>query len=113
MENEHGWDLVNRFSRRYSKYLPSLAIVGVAFNYWGVFNLDKIPLPHFVDILYGYVILNGLAGSLFFFGKKKEQVTTEICPKCKASLQADIHFICPNCGKLEYKPFDKDKNLPL
>lgn len=98
------WEVFRRIAFRTGKYSLFLAILAVALNYWGVLALDKIPIPHFIDILYAYVLANGSAASLFLFLERKAQLALgAACPQCKGPLEAITSYNCPNCERLEYK----------
>jgi hypothetical protein len=86
------------------EYTLIVAIVAIALSHWGVFVLDKIPIPHFVDILYGYIVLNSFfAGPFIYLERKAARVSEIMCPKCRGKLEAITNYNCPNCGRLEYQ----------
>lgn len=92
----------NRIVLRTGKYILVLVILAVALNYWEVLSLDKIPIPHFVDILYGYMLIHGLAiGTYSYLGTRVRAI--KMCPQCDTLLEIAASYICPNCGKLEFK----------
>ena len=81
----------------------SLIVVSIllALNYWGSVNLATIPFAHFVDYLYGYLILGGL-GALKLFRRRRPEAD-KLCPQCDSPLQSKPHYVCPQCGDLDFK----------
>jgi hypothetical protein len=82
--------------------------VALAFNWWGVWNLSKIPYAHAIDILYVYLILDTLAALKLLRGKRPE--IDKLCPRCDSALQSKPHYICPKCGELHFNKGDKNGN---
>jgi hypothetical protein len=86
------------------KYSLVIVIFALAFQYWGVIQLEKIPIPHLVDILYVYLILSGSSATPFIYlERKKKVVPGKFCPACGSPLEMYPTYKCPKCGKLEYK----------
>lgn len=107
----NGLDIFKQLSLKAGKYALFVAILAVVLNYWGIIALDGIPIPHFVDVLYGYVLLNSLvAGPFIFLERRGRQKVGLLCPKCKEPLEEIIDYACPKCGKLEFKPQKVGKN---
>lgn len=81
-----------------------ISICALAFNYWGVFHLEMIPIPHIVDFVYLWVMINGLAASPFIYlERRKHEAIGKYCPNCNSPLEATTHYRCPNCGELSFK----------
>lgn len=97
-------EIFRQLALKTGKYTLFLAILAVALHFWDVLALDKIPIPHFVDGLYLYILVNGLATGPFIYLEKRARVAFEIiCPQCKGPLEVITNYNCPNCGRLEYK----------
>jgi len=73
----------------------------LAFNYWGVLDLSKIPYGHTVDILYGYLIV-GIIGILPLLRKRRPEVD-KLCPVCDSPLQSRPQYSCPECGDIKFE----------
>jgi len=78
-------------------------ILGLAFHYWNVFQLQNIPIPHFVDILWGYLIFNGLVATTIKFLENRNRSSKKVCPKCGNLLEIDLNFRCPECGTVRFE----------
>ena len=88
--------------------------VGLALNYWGVIQLLNIPIPHFVDGLYGYLAINAAAIWPFtHFRARQRPAVGKNCPRCSGPLKIDENYSCSNCGTIEFRQIDTldTKNL--
>jgi|LGVF01.2.fsa_nt_gb hypothetical protein len=86
------------------KYSFVAVIFALAFQYWGVVQLQNIPVPKLVDILYIYLLLNGLAATPFIYLERKNQVVPgKFCPDCDTPLEASIKYKCPKCGIIKFE----------
>lgn len=95
---------LGRLSERAGDWALFWAVVLVAFHHWGVLELDKIPIPHVVDIFYGYILLNVMALATATYRERRARpVPQAFCPQCRQPLQALPKFKCPQCGLLEFK----------
>jgi hypothetical protein len=83
--------------------LPAVMVL-LTLNYWGIFALSKIPIPFFVDGLYIYTIINGMAATPFMYLERRAKTSHgKKCPKCDTILEATTHFQCPKCGDLKFE----------
>lgn len=96
-------------AHRGSRYAFALVSIAVAFNFWGVFDFSKLPIPHFVDWLYGYLVLNVVLGGVSVYSHKPRPIPAIACPQCGNPLEATQSYECPSCGKLEFR---KETTLP-
>ncbi|MCL0088704.1 hypothetical protein M1N87_02710, partial [Dehalococcoidia bacterium] len=75
-----------------------------ALQHWNVVHLDGVPIPHFIDILYGYLLVNITMAAPFIYLERRAQVAAEaLCPACKQPLQMCATYTCSDCGKIEFK----------
>lgn len=89
---------------RAGKYALICAVLAVAVHHWGVVQLDNVPLPHFVDFLYVYIVVNASAATPFIYWERKSRVTPEkLCPQCGKALESYPCYKCPDCGKIKFK----------
>ena len=90
------------------KYAIVIVALALAFNFWGVFDLTKIPIPYFLNILYFYLIINVVAATPFhYFERKIKKSSQKLCPKCNKPLDEITEYKCRTCGRLEFKDDDK------
>ena len=82
-----------------------IALFLVAFNYWGVFQLEKIPFTHIVDYLYLYLMINGVAAAYFIYSKRKIRVAPgKFCPQCDRPLEVKTTiYECPEHGVIKFE----------
>ena len=94
------------FSKK-EKFLKTgnYTLIGVVFSiildHWDVFQLDKIPIPHFVDFMYISIGINVSAFSVFLYLEKRSRVAA-ICPECGNELEIVKNFKCSDCGVLKF-----------
>ncbi len=80
------------------------AILLVAFNYWSVIDLSKLPISWFTDLLYFYIIVNASSVSIFGYLDRKERAKVDpICPHCKDLVLVKPRYHCPNCGDIKFE----------
>jgi len=81
-----------------------IVIFALALQYWGVIPLEQIPIPHLIDILYGYLMVNGMAATPFIYLERKSRVAPgKFCPNCNSQLEASVNYKCPNCGEIKFE----------
>jgi len=80
------------------KYSLVAAIIIVSLNHWKFLTIS----PTFLDFLYFYILVNGIAASPFFYFEKRKRVSRKVCPKCGEYLIITPQFECPECGKITY-----------
>lgn len=94
-------DIFTRLLLKAGKWTLVIVIIAVVLNHWEIL---KIPIPHLVNVLYAYILLNGLAaGPYIYLEKRATVVASKVCPQCGVMLESSMTYNCPNCGKLEFK----------
>lgn len=89
---------------RFGKGTFFITLFLVAFNHWGLVNLSGVPIPHFVDIMYGYLLLNGAAATPFFYLERRARARAgKNCPRCGSILQETANYTCPACGQIRFE----------
>ncbi len=92
---------------RFGKGTFVVILFVVAFNHWGIVNLSGIPMPHLIDILYGYLLLNGAAATPFIYLERRARVRAgKNCPRCGELLEEITNFTCPKCGQIRFDKKD-------
>ncbi len=103
-------ELIQSFSFRVGKVVCIIALAIISLDHWKIFSFTLFPIPNLVDYMYAYLVITAIvSGSVLYLDHKKQPSIAAICPKCNAALKADIHYVCPSCGKLEFKPNDPFK----
>lgn len=89
--------------RKTGEYSLIVALLAVAADHYDVVQLSNV--PHFVNLLWLYVLVNGIAAARFMYVRRRKGGLgpKAVCPQCKSVLQQDVSFTCPQCGKLEFK----------
>jgi hypothetical protein len=83
-----------------------IVIFALALQYWGVIPLELIPIPHLLDILYGYLMVNGMAATPFIYLERKSRVALgKFCPKCNRQLEVSVtyKYKCPKHGVIKFE----------
>lgn len=77
-------------------------VFGIVLDKWSVFDLSQIPIPHMVDFLYIYLLVNATAAGPYMYLEKKKRVAIgKFCPVCDSKLEISQKFHCPNCGDIK------------
>lgn len=81
-----------------------ITIFALALQYWGVIQLELIPITRIVDYLYAYLMVNGIAATPFIYLERKTRVAPgKFCPKCDRPLEASVTYKCPKCGVIIFE----------
>ena len=92
---------------RFGKGTFVVILFVVAFHHWGIVNLSGIPIPYWIDILYGYLLLNGAAATPFIYMERRARVRVgKNCPQCGELLEEITNFTCPKCGQIRFDKKD-------
>lgn len=79
----------------------AVVMIGVALNHWGALDLTKLPIPHFLDALYFWLILN--AGGAWALARRRGRVAVgKHCPQCEAPLTVKENYTCAQCGDISF-----------
>lgn len=85
-------------------YSVIVAVGLVALHHWNVMQLDNIPLPHFVDALYAYILVNAGFAAPFIYRERKARIAIgKKCLQCGRDLEETINYSCPDCGEIKYE----------
>lgn len=77
-------------------------VFAISFDYWNVIDLSQIPIPHSIDYLYVYLLLNATAAGPYVHLEKKSRVAIgKFCPSCQTELNISQKFHCSNCGNIK------------
>lgn len=92
-----------KIATKIGKWMIVIVSLSLALHHWGVVNLEKIPIPSLVNILYIYLVINAAAASPFIYIEKKPRMGQQkLCPKCAEPLEEIVEYKCSNCGKLRF-----------
>lgn len=92
---------------RFGKWTLIGVIFVIAFNHWDIINLSRIPLPHLIDAMYLYLLLNGAVATPFIYLERRAKVKAgKLCPQCGNLLEETSNYSCPTCGRIR---FDKSE----
>ncbi len=89
---------------RFGKGTFLVVVLAVTFSHWGIINISGVPIPHFVDILYAYLLFNGIAVTPFVYLERRAKAQArKTCPSCGAQLEENLNFTCPTCGRIRFE----------
>ncbi|ADN36469.1 hypothetical protein Mpet_1716 [Methanolacinia petrolearia DSM 11571] len=95
------------YSLKWAEGAFIIVIVLLTFNYWNVFLLENCPFPHFVSILYVYLILNGIfLYRRYTINVKSSVASGKTCAFCGSPLLINT-YICSKCDAIVKKPEKK------
>lgn len=95
--------------KKTGKYSCIISIFAVAFQYWGVINLENIH-PQIIDVLYVFIIANGLSVTPYIYREERAKISlSKLCPHCNTPLEKLPKYKCPKCGLLEFKKNDDNE----
>ena len=84
---------------RFGKGAFVIALFAVALHHWEILNVNGIP----INILYGYLLLNGTAATPFVYLERRARVRAgKNCPQCDGILEEIINYKCPTCGRIRF-----------
>jgi len=90
------------------KYQFIIVVFLLAFQNWGVLQLQKIPYPfpppspQIVDVLWYSLIASTVIASPFIYLERKSKVSpAKLCPDCDRPLEVAFKYKCPNCGDIK------------
>jgi len=92
--------VVSRFGK--GTFVVTLFIA--AFHHWGIVNLSGIPIPHLIDAIYLYLLINGVAATPFIYLERRARIRAKKnCPQCGRLLEETAKYRCPECGQIRFE----------
>jgi predicted RNA-binding Zn-ribbon protein involved in translation (DUF1610 family) len=88
--------------------LALVVVIGLlGLQHWNAIQLNNIPFSlagfTLVDILYVYLVLNGVAAATIIYGERRTATAVQrLCPRCGKPLEIHPHFKCPKCGDISF-----------
>lgn len=93
-----------KYTFRFGKWTLIGVITLLAGRHWGLVDLDHLTLAglSFVDLLYMYLLLNGLSATPFLYLEARARMRKgTCCPQCGRILRF-TGYECPKCGEIQY-----------
>jgi len=86
--------------KKTGEYTFVFVIFLLAAQYWHVIQLQNIPIPYVVDLLYIYLLINATGLAYIIYQKKKSYASVvKYCHYCNAPLGDYIQYKCTKCGR--------------